>query len=67
MLLDATVSGVGLGALALICPLMMVLMMVGMALMGGGHGPGMCGFWSHGPRPDAHPGKEDEGSKQSGE
>ncbi len=39
MLLDVTVSGAGIGAFALFCPLMMVLMMFGMAFMGGhGHG-----------------------------
>ena len=48
LFLDVTISGLGLGVLALICPLMMVLMMVGMATMGGGHGHGMCLPWSHG-------------------
>ncbi len=48
MLLDVTVGGLGLGVLALMCPLMMILMMAGMAVMGGGHGHGMCHPWSHG-------------------
>ncbi len=47
-LLDITISGAGVAAFVLICPLMMVLMMVGMAMMGSGHGHGMCHFWSHG-------------------
>ncbi len=63
MLLDVTISGVGIGAFALICPLMMILMMVGMAFMGGGHGHGICGFWSRDSHHDAHARGEDETPK----
>ncbi len=52
MLLDVTISSLGIGAIALLCPLMMLFMMVGMLFMGGGHGHGMCDFWSH--RADHH-------------
>ncbi len=61
MLLDVTLSGGW--AFALFCPLMMVLMMVGMAFMGGGNGHGMCGFWSHGSHHEGHHREEDEVSK----